>query len=133
MKQILQCAAAALLSLVPLLTPTYAEDTPKPASDTNPKPIATPASATNAQTALAALLKKHPPATLMILNILDWSHIDIKPYIPAIDSLDPVGPSMFGEEQRMVEFLRESHGLPVPPVTQKASANQKKGDTAKDM
>jgi hypothetical protein len=92
-----------------------------------------PASATKAQTALAALLKKHPPATLMILNILDWAHLDITPYIPAIDSLDPIGPSIFGEEQRMVEFLRESHGLPVPPVTQKASANQKKGDTAKDM
>jgi N-sulfoglucosamine sulfohydrolase len=86
-----------------------------------------------AQPALASLLQKHTTATLMILNILDWSHMDITPYIAAIDSLDPIGPSMFGEEQRMVEFLRESHGLPVPPATQKASANQKKSDAVKDM
>jgi N-sulfoglucosamine sulfohydrolase len=86
-----------------------------------------------AQMALAALLQKHTPATLMILNILDWAHIDITPYITAIDSLNPIGDAMVGEEQRMVQYLRESHGLPVPPATQKASETQKKQDTVKDM
>ena len=86
-----------------------------------------------AQKALAELLQKHTPATLMILNILDWSHTDITPYIKAIDSLNPVGDAMVGEEQRMVAFLRESRGLPVPPATQKASDTQKKKDAAKDL
>jgi N-sulfoglucosamine sulfohydrolase len=89
--------------------------------------------AAKAQKALAGLLQKHTPATLMILNILDWSHIDITPFITAIDSLNPIGDAMVGEEQRMVQYLRESHGLPVPPATQKASDSQKKSDTAKDM
>jgi hypothetical protein len=89
--------------------------------------------AAKAQQALAGLLQKHTPATLMILNILDWSHIDITPYITAIDSLDPIGGSIVGEEQRMVQYLRESHGLPVPPATQAASESQKKKDAAKDM
>jgi hypothetical protein len=86
-----------------------------------------------AQKALAGLLQRHTPATLMILNILDWSQTDITPYIAAIDSLNPVGDATVGEEQRMVQYLRESHGLPVPAATQNASESQKKSDTAKDM
>ena len=53
--------------------------------------------------ALADLLQRHTPATLMVLNILDWAHTDITPYISAIDSLNPVGGSIVGEEQRMVQ------------------------------
>jgi hypothetical protein len=69
----------------------------------------------------------------MALNILDWAHTDITPYIKAIDSLNPTGNFLVGEEQRMVEFLRQSHGLPVSAATQKASEEQKKEDTLKDM
>lgn len=86
-----------------------------------------------ARKALAERLQKHTPATLMILNILDWSRTDLAPFIAAIDSLDPKGDSMVGEEQRMVAYLRESRGLPVPPATQKASEDQQKKDAAKDL
>jgi hypothetical protein len=85
-----------------------------------------------AQKALADRLQKHPRATLMMLNILDWSHIDLAPFITAIDSLNPVGDVIVGEEQRMVAYLRESRGLPVPAATKQASENQKKQDAAKD-
>jgi hypothetical protein len=87
----------------------------------------------HAQPALAELLQKHTSATLMILNILDWSHTNLTPYIAAIDSLSPVGDAMVGEEQRMVAYLRESRGLPVPAATRAASEAQKKKDAAKDM
>jgi hypothetical protein len=91
-----------------------------------------------AQPALAALIQKHTSATLMALNILDWSHTDLTPYIAAIDSLNPKGDAaspdaLAGYEQRMVEFLRESHHLPVPAATRAASEKQQKKDAVKDM
>jgi hypothetical protein len=91
-----------------------------------------------AQLALAALIQKHTSATLMALNILDWSHTDLTPYIAAIDSLNPKGDAaspdaLAGYEQRMVEFLRESHHLPVPAATRAASEKQQKKDMVKDM
>jgi len=91
-----------------------------------------------AQKALADLIQKRTPATLMALNILDWSHTDPTPYIAAIDSLNPKGATigtdaLGGYEQRMVEFLRESHNLPVPAATRAASEQQKKKDAAKDQ
>jgi hypothetical protein len=43
-----------------------------------------------------------------------------------------VGDAIVGEEQRMVAYLRESRGLPVPAATKKASEDQKKQDAAKD-
>lgn len=86
-----------------------------------------------AQKALADRLQKHTSATLFMLNLLDWSHADLAPYIAAINSLNPKGDYIVGEEQRMVSYLRESHGLPIPVVTQKASDNQKKQDAVKDM
>jgi N-sulfoglucosamine sulfohydrolase len=91
-----------------------------------------------AQKALADLIQKRTPATLMALNILDWSHTDLTPYIAAIDSLNPNGTAigtdaLGGYEQRMVEFLRESHNLPVPAATREASEKQLKKDAVKDM
>jgi arylsulfatase A-like enzyme len=92
-----------------------------------------------AQPALAADIQKHTPATLFALNVLDWSHIaDLTPYVAAIDSLNPKGEAagadaLAGYEQRMVEFLRESHHLPVPAATRAASAKQQKKDAVKDM
>ncbi len=86
-----------------------------------------------AQKALANIIQKHTRATLLALNILDWSHTDLTPYLPALDSLHPAGDDLGGYEQRMLEFLRESHGLPVPAATKDASENQKKKDAVKDM
>jgi hypothetical protein len=82
-----------------------------------------------AQAALAGLLQKHSPATLMALNILDWAHLDLDPYIAAMDSLDLKD----GYVQSMVVYLRESHGLPVPASMRKADEEQKKQNAKKDM
>ena len=38
-----------------------------------------------------------------------------------------------GYEQRMVEYLRESRGLPVPVATRKASEKQKKKDAVNSL
>ena len=85
--------------------------------------------AAKAQKALVERLQKHSPASLMILNVLDWSHVDLTPYIAGLDSL----PTGEGYEQRMVEYLRQSRGLPVPAATRKASGKQKKKDAVKDL
>jgi hypothetical protein len=82
-----------------------------------------------AQTALAGLLQKHSPATLMVLNILDWAHVDLDPYLTAIDSLDLKD----GNVQSMVVWLRESHALPVPDSMRKADEAAKKQNAKKDM
>jgi len=82
-----------------------------------------------AEKAIMERLQKHSPASLMILNVLDWSHVDLTPYIAGLDSL----PTGEGDEQRMVEYLRESRGLPVPAATRKASGKQKQKDAAKDL
>ena len=86
-----------------------------------------------AQQALAEMLLQHAPATLMALNVLDWSHADLAPFVAALDSLPTKGGSMTGYEQRMTEFLRESHGLPVPASTKDANKNRKKADLKKDL
>ena len=91
-----------------------------------------------AQQSLIALLSKHSPATLTALNVLDWSQADFPPYLPAIHSLPTQAPaakedSMIGYEQRMVEYLLQSHGEPLPAETGKASARQKKKDQVKDL
>ena len=84
-----------------------------------------PVTRPKAQPALADLLQRHTPATLLILNVLDWSHLDLTPYIAAIDSLNPVGDAMVGEEQRMVAFLRESRG-PAGPGGHSGSKRESK-------
>jgi N-sulfoglucosamine sulfohydrolase len=42
---------------------------------------------TKAQPALADMIQKHTPATLEVLNVLDWARFDIAPYLVAMDSL----------------------------------------------
>ena len=84
---------------------------------------------TKAQAALAGLLQKHSPATLMVLNILDWAHVDLDPYLAAIDSLDLKD----GYVQSMVVYLRESHGLPVPASMRQADEAEKQRNAKKDM
>ena len=86
-----------------------------------------------AQSAVIDLLQKHTPATLFILNVLDWSHVDIRPFVPALTSLTPDGDYIVGEEQRMVTYLLQSHGLPVPPRTVSASDKQTQLNVIKDM
>ena len=72
---------------------------------------------TKAQPALSAMIQKHTPATLAALNVLDWARLDIAPYLAAMDSLASGTKKPSEYEQRMVEFLRESHGLNNPPLT----------------
>lgn len=76
-----------------------------------------------AQAALAGMIEHHSPATLMALNVLDWAHVDIKPYVPAIDALANGQEKLTEYENRMVEFLRDSHSPPNP----KARGGKRKG------
>ena len=80
------------------------------------------------------MLRQHVPATLTVLNVLDWARVDVVPFAAALDKLpvDGGAMSMTGYEQRMVEYLRESRGLPVPAATKKASGEQKKKDVVDD-
>ena len=86
-----------------------------------------------ARQTLTGLLQRHAPATLMALNVLDWSQADLTPYLPAITSLPTEGGAMTGYEQRMVDYLLQSHGLPLPAGTGKASQRQLKKDAVKDL
>ena len=67
-----------------------------------------------AQQSLIDILQKHPPSTLMALNVLDWSHAEITPYLSQLDALIKSPKKGDEYEQRMLEFLRESHGLKNP-------------------
>ncbi|EDY21658.1 sulfatase [Chthoniobacter flavus Ellin428] len=84
--------------------------------------------------ALADRLQKHPLSTLFILNVLDWSHTDLGPYVSALDSLPSVGSNddMFNDEKIMNAYLRESNGLPVPPGLKEVSEKQKEQNAVKD-
>lgn len=69
-----------------------------------------------ARQALAGMLRAHDPATLLALNVLDWSRTDLAPFVSALDALPKTGGMLDEYEQRMVEYLRESRGLPVPAI-----------------
>lgn len=73
-----------------------------------------------AQPALAAIIRKHTPATLHALNVLDWAQLDPTPYLPAMDSLFQGPTKATDYEMRMCEFIRESHGLKNPGETQRS-------------
>ncbi|MFZ9935790.1 MAG: sulfatase-like hydrolase/transferase [Luteolibacter sp.] len=64
------------------------------------------------QAALAGLVQHRVPATLLALNVLDWSHVAIAPYLAPLDALAKDKP--VGYEMRMIDFLRESNGLDHP-------------------
>ena len=55
---------------------------------------------------LLDLVKKHSPATLLVLNIIDWSKSDITPYRAAMTALPAKGSFLIDYEQRMVEYFR---------------------------
>jgi hypothetical protein len=86
-----------------------------------------------AQQTLADMLRQHAPATLTALNVLDWSAADLAPLVTALDSLPVNGGSMTGYEQRMVGFLRESRGLPVPAANKDKIKTGMKADLKKDL
>ena len=71
------------------------------------------------------MIQKRKPATLAVLNILDWAHLDIAPYLAAMDSLSSGAGKAAEYEQRMVEFLRESHGLNNPTTTTEVPKQRK--------
>ncbi len=83
--------------------------------------------------AINNLLQHHEPATLTALNVLDWSQADFTPFVPAITALPTEGDAMTGYEQRLVEYLLQSHGVAPPAATGKASKRQTKKDAAKDL
>lgn len=68
--------------------------------------------AAQATQTLATMVQNHTPATLIALNVIDWSRIEIAPFIPALDALAHDAKKQTEYEQRMNEYLRESHGLP---------------------
>lgn len=82
------------------------------------------------QTVLAEMLKTHNRASLLALNVIDWAREDIKPYVNAMDSLQGDKPTDY--EERMLSYLRESHGMkPVEPAD-KGAKNKKKKAAKKD-
>ncbi len=60
-----------------------------------------------AQQTLIELMKKHDPATLLVLNVLDWSKVDLKPYFSTVTAIPGKGTSLADMEQRMVVYFRE--------------------------
>ena len=81
-----------------------------------------------AQPALAAVIEKHAGATLLALNVLDWARVEIAPYLAAIDALRSGKVKTTDYENRMSEYLRESHGLKTPEPTD--GAKKRKRDKA---
>ncbi len=86
-----------------------------------------------ARAALADLVQAHLPATLMALNAIDWSHDEIAPYVSAIDALANGSQKLTEYELRMVELLRESHGLKSPTATKDALKRRQQKDLKKDL
>ena len=60
---------------------------------------------------LSEQLKNRVPSVLFVLNVLDWSHTDIKPFANALGSLKTNGNPLAEYEQRMIEYLSETNGL----------------------
>jgi arylsulfatase A-like enzyme len=86
-----------------------------------------------AQQALADIVQKHVPTTLMALNVLDWSHADIAPYLGAMDALIKSKQPLTEYEQRMIEFLRGSHGLKNPQISKEAIKRREEKALKKDL
>jgi len=86
-----------------------------------------------ARATLADLVQAHTPATLIALNAIDWSHDEIAPYVSAMDALANGKQPLTEYELRMVEFLRESHGLPNPTATEGALKRRQQKELKKDL
>lgn len=83
--------------------------------------------------ALDSILRSHTPATLWALNVLDWSHTDLKPYLDALNVIltGKAKPSEY--EIRMIEHLRESHGLKNNKSTDGERKRRQKKERQKDL
>jgi arylsulfatase A-like enzyme len=86
-----------------------------------------------AQSALADIIQNHAPATLLALNVLDWAHLDLAPYVGAIDALYAGKTKPADYEKRMSEFLRESHGLKTPETTDGAKKRRQQKAPKQDL
>ena len=86
-----------------------------------------------AQQALAEIVQAHVPTTLMALNVLDWSHSEITPYLAAMDALCKGKQPLTEYELRMVEFLRESHGLKNPQASPDAIKRREQKALKQDL
>jgi len=64
-----------------------------------------------ASAALIDQLKNNSHGLLFVLNVLDWSHTDIKPFANALGSLKTNGNPLAEYDQRMIEYLSETNGL----------------------
>ena len=86
-----------------------------------------------AREALAELVQAHVPATLLALNAIDWSRDEIAPYVSAIDALAKGSQKLIEYELRMVELLRESHGIKSPTGTKDALKRRQQKNLKKDL
>ena len=86
-----------------------------------------------ARLTLAELVQAHVPATVFALNAIDWSRDEIAPYVTAIDALANGKQKLTEYELRMVEFLRESHGLKNPTATEGAVKRRNQKEIKKDL
>ena len=86
-----------------------------------------------AQQALAEIVQKHTGATLHALNVLDWSHAEITPFVSAMDALASGKEKRTEYEQRMVEFLRESHGMKSPEAAEGGKKRRQQKELKKDL
>ena len=86
-----------------------------------------------ARQTLAGLVQARVPATLIALNAIDWSRDEIAPYVDAIDALANGSQKLTEYELRMVEFLRESHGLPNPTATEGGLKRRQQKELRKDL
>jgi arylsulfatase A-like enzyme len=86
-----------------------------------------------ARATLAEMVQGHTAATVFALNAIDWSHDEIAPYVSAIDALADGKQKLTEYELRMVEFLRESHGLPNPTATEGGLKRRQQKELKKDL
>ena len=72
-----------------------------------------------ANSVLAEQLKNRVPSVLFVLNVLDLSKADIKPFVQLINSMVVTGRPMAEYEQRMIDYLRISNNIEAPKGMEK--------------
>jgi hypothetical protein len=85
-----------------------------------------------ARQALTEILQNRPEGALFALNVIDWSHDEIAPYVSAMNTVKAIeGREPY--EQRLIDYLRESHGLPVTKSEAKAGKRRAADAVKKDL
>jgi hypothetical protein len=59
------------------------------------------------------------PSVLFVLNVIDVSKADIKPFVQLINSMVITGRPMAEYEQRMIDYLRASNNIETPKGLEK--------------